>query len=402
MPRSALTPPFAIHGRVTGRYFADRADEVQRVLAVLRTPGEKLLVRGRRRMGKTSILDVAGARAARQGVPVLFADLSTAQTLAEVASRLMLAANDALRGRWKATLVDIAKRLTTAVQMTFTNDGRPVLSLSPSLFGAEPPVQAQTLADVLDAINATAAKKKHPVAVVLDEFQEIEHMADRAAWHLRGIIQRHDAVSYVCAGSRHRLIDAMTGPDGAFFKLLDPPLEVGPIAADFLARWIESRLATHGVRPAAGVGARCVALAGPCTLDVMLLARTVWERSIGSGKASVAAVDEAFAAVVSMLDDDLRREWARCSTAQQQALRAVAGATTGLTTAETIADFGLGPSGSVISSVNALMEREVIRKDPAASAAGYVFDRPFMRGWVIAHALPDLGRRLPVTALPKA
>ncbi|HEX8726154.1 MAG TPA: ATP-binding protein [Gemmatimonadaceae bacterium] len=401
MPRRALTPPFAIHGRVTGEFFADRADEVQRVLEVLRTPGEKLLVRGRRRMGKTSILDVAGARAARQGVPVLFADLSTAQTLAEVASRLMLAANDALGRRWKPTLVDIAKRLTTAVQMTFTGDGRPVLSLSPALFAAEPPAQARTLADVLDAINATAAKTKHPVAIVLDEFQEIEHMADRAAWHLRGVIQRHDAVSYVCAGSRQGLIDAMTSPDGAFYKLLDPPLEVGPIDAEFLARWIESRLATHGVRPAAGVGARCVALAGPCTLDVMLLARTVWERSIGAGKAAPSAVDEAFAAVVSMLDEDLRREWERCSTAQQQALRAVAGATAGLTTAETIADFGLGPSGSVMSSVGALVEREVIRKDAAASATGYVFDRPFLRGWVIAHALPDLGKRVRVTALPR-
>ena len=400
MARRFLTPPFAIHGRVTGQHFADRADEVQRVLAVLRTPGEKLLVRGRRRMGKTSILDVAGARAARHGVPVLFADLSTAQTLSEVASRLMLAANDALGRRWEATLVDIAKRLTTSGQMTFTNDGRPVLSLSPALFAAKPPVQAQTLADVLDAINAAAAKKKHPVAIVLDEFQEIEHMAEAAAWHLRGIIQRHDAVSYVCAGSRHRLIDAMTGPNGPFYKLLDPPLEVGPIDGEFLGRWIESRLGTHGVRPAAGVGARCVALAGPCTLDVMLLARTVWERGVGSGRATLGAVDDAFATTVAVLDEGLRREWERCSAAQQQALRAIAGASAGLTTAETTAEFGLGPSGSVTSSVNALVEREVIRKDPSASAAGYVFDRPFMRGWVIAHTLPDLGLELPITTLP--
>ncbi|MGH7669143.1 MAG: AAA family ATPase, partial [Gemmatimonadaceae bacterium] len=219
------TPPFAIHGRVAGEFFADRAAEVKRVLAVMRAPGAKLLVRGRRRMGKTSILDVAGARATRLGTPVLFADLSTAQTLVEVASRLMLAANDALGRHWHTHLLDLAKRLTQSVQLTYDDSGRPVLALSPALFGAKPGAQAQTLADVLDAINAMAAAKRRPVAIVLDEFQEIERMADRGAWHLRGIIQRHDAVSYVCAGSRRSIIDAMTGPDGAFYKLLDPPLE---------------------------------------------------------------------------------------------------------------------------------------------------------------------------------
>ncbi len=399
MAQRSLTPPFAIHGRVAGAYFADRADEVRRVLAVLRTPGAKLLVRGRRRMGKTSILDVAAARARRQRLPVLFADLSTAQTLAEVANRLTLAANDAFGRRWQSTLTDIAKRLAQAVQVTYDGQKRPVLSLSPALFGAKDQAQAQALGDVLDAINGAATDRKQPIAIVLDEFQEIEHMADRAAWHLRGIIQRHDAISYVCAGSRRHLIEALTGPNGPFYKLLDPPLDVGPIEPGFLARWIESRLATHGVRAAGGVGARCVELAGPCTLDVMLLARTVWERSVAAKKASGTQVDDAFAAVVAMLDEDLRREWERCSTAQQQALRAVAGTSTGLTTAETMAEFGLGASGTVTSSVNALVEREVVRKDVTA-AAGYVFDRPYMRGWVIAHALPDLGRRLPITTLP--
>jgi hypothetical protein len=397
--RKSLAPPFAIHGRVTGEYFSDRADEVKRVLAVMRTPGAKLLVRGRRRMGKTSILDVAAGRAARQRVPVLFADLSTAQTLAEVASRLMLAANEAMGHRWRASLVDIAKRLAQAAQLSYDGAGHPVLSLSPGLFGAKSETQAQTLADVLDAINAMAAAGRQPVAIVLDEFQEIENMADRAAWHLRGIVQRHDAVSYVCAGSRRSLIDALTGPNGPFYRLLDPPLDVGPIEPDYLARWIDARLTAHGVRATPGVGARCVELAGPCTLDVMLLARTLWQQTVGTGKATPTSVNEAFAATVAVLDEDLRREWERCSTAQQQALRAIAGASVGLTTAETIAAFGLGPSGTVTSSVNALLEQEIVRKDPG-TGAGYVFDRPFMRGWAIAHALPDLGRQLPITTLP--
>lgn len=400
MARTSLAPPFTLHGRATGEYFADRATEVKHVATVLRTPGAKVLVRGRRRMGKTSILDMAAARARRAGVLVLSADLSTAQTLTEVASQLLLAANDALGQRWQEILTAIAKRVGTAVQMTFGEDGRPVLALSPALFGVAAPEQGRTLGQVLDAINATAEQKRQPVGIILDEFQEIETIADRAGWRLRGIIQRHDAVSYVCAGSRQHLIDALAGPNGPFYKLLDPAVDVGPIDAAFLADWLESRLGTHGVHAARGVGARCVSLAGPCTLDVLRVGHALWTRGLESGRATVADVDAAFAATVAGLSDGLLREWERCSPVQQQTLRAVAGAHAGLTTSETVAAFRLGPSGRVIKSVTSLVHRETIRKDPAASPVGYVFDSPFLRGWVIAHALRDLGMELPITTLP--
>ena len=234
--------PFRIHGRVTGRYFTDRAAEVRRVVAILTEPAAKMLVSGRRRMGKTSILGVAEDRSRRKGTPVLYADLATATSLAEVSTRLLIAANNELGRRWKDVLFDIAKRAAQAVTLTF-KDGQPSLGLSPTAFVGDAAGQKLTLGAVLDAINATARARKRHLGIILDEFQEIHSVAGPdASWHLRGIIQMHEHVSYICAGSRRQLIEEMTGKDGAFFKLLDPPLDVGPIDAEFFGQWIEHRL----------------------------------------------------------------------------------------------------------------------------------------------------------------
>jgi hypothetical protein len=394
--------PFRIHGRVSGPHFTDRAAEVRRVVNILGEPAAKMLVSGRRRMGKTSILGVAEDRARRSGIPVLYADLSTATSLAEVSTRLLTAATEALGRRWKDVLLDIAKRAAHAVTLSF-KDGHPTLGLSPAAFADDVAEHKQTLGTVLDAINSSAKAHKRHIGIIIDEFQEIQTIADaNASWHLRGIIQRHEHVSYVCAGSRRHLIEEITGKDGAFFKLLDPPLEVGPIEPEFFAEWIESRLEHERVKVERGVGARCVALAAPCTRDVVQLARAAFELASPARKATVTMVDNAFGDVVAAQSDAVRHLWEKASPAQQHALRAVAGASAGLTTEATRKRFALGPSGVVAGALPALLKNDWIVKDAQSESlpTGYAFDSPFARGWVIAHALPDLGIQRPMTALP--
>ena len=67
--------PLRIHGVVSGEHFTDRADEVGRIVAVLREPGAKLLVYGPRRMGKTSAILRAVERVEEEGGHALLADL---------------------------------------------------------------------------------------------------------------------------------------------------------------------------------------------------------------------------------------------------------------------------------------------------------------------------------------
>lgn len=73
----------------------------------------------------------------------------------------------------------------------------------------------------------------------------------------------------------------------------------------------------------------------------------------------------------------------------------MAGAERGLTTSATLARFALGHSGSAANAARALLEDDRLVR--AEGGSGYDFDSPFLRGWVVRNALPDVGIRLPAT-----
>jgi hypothetical protein len=193
----------------------------------------------------------------------------------------------------------------------------------------------------------------------------------------------------------------MTGQGGAFYDMLTP-LPFGAIDADHFARWIEERMRGAGLDPARGVGAECVRLAGPRTFDIVLLADHAVAAARGeAGRIAIETVARAFAAIVEEQAFAWEARWSELASQQQAVLRALAAANTGLTTGATLARFGLGSSSATTRAVQALADRELVLRDPAA-ATGYAFDNPYFRGWVVARALPALGIHLPVTALPSS
>jgi hypothetical protein len=107
------------------------------------------------------------------------------------------------------------------------------------------------------------------------------------------------------------------------------------------------------------------------------------------------AVAAGYVELVEDQDDSIRNWWNSLTSLQQNVLRAVAGSSAGLTTADTRRKFGLESSGSVTNAATALArEGHLIRTD---NGSGYVFDSPFVRGWVVIHALPDIGIELPAS-----
>jgi len=102
-----------------------------------------------------------------------------------------------------------------------------------------------------------------------------------------------------------------------------------------------------------------------------------------------------FGEVVATEDDFARSLWEGLTPHQQDVLRAVAGAGAGLTSRETMERFGLRGSGTVSNTAAALVDDGfLVRVD---AAPGYDFENPFLRGWVVQQALPDIGIERPVT-----
>lgn len=394
-------PPFQIHGLARGGAFTDRAAEVGTIVRALRTPGHKLLLLGRRRMGKSSALAAAADRAARHRTLVVAVDCMVATSLTELATLIVDASVRTLGRRWKDTLQTFVSRLTPGLTMT-SNSKSGDVSVRWDVTLGDAREEQKRLEQALDALETIAAERGASVGVVLDEFQQIGRIAGEAGeWMLRGVLQRHVHVSYVLAGSELSLIERMTGRGGAFYDMLTP-LPFGAIDADHFGRWIEERMRGAGLEPARGVGAECVRLAGPRTFDIVLLADHAFAAARGeAGTITIETVARAFAAVVEEQAFAWEARWSELASQQQAVLRALAAANTGLTTGATLARFGLGSSSATTRAVQALADRELVLRDSAAPT-GYAFDNPYFRGWVVARALPALGIHLPVTALPSS
>lgn len=279
MPKPIVANPFRIHGIVEGDFFTDRADEIGRIARTLREPTAKLLVSGYRRMGKSSTLARAVAEVNDSGGHAILADFSTASTVADMANNLLAAAGKTLGRRWTTLLTDLTGRFQASLKVTLDPaSGLMLPSLDVGLRQETLPTQQATLAHVLDTLDALAAARQTNLGIVLDEFQEITRFGvgrdgvtgatgersrgqgrptndrqDQPEWHLRGVIQRHQHLSYVLAGSKPTLLAAMVGKSGAFYNMLDR-LSFGPIARDHMSAWIDERMRTADLRPE-GAGA---------------------------------------------------------------------------------------------------------------------------------------------------
>jgi hypothetical protein len=373
--------PFRIGEHVRAPYFTNRADEVQAVLRTMVDRG-RLLVWGPRRMGKSSLIEVAGQRFRKDGGIVLPADLATATSLADAAERLLAAVGRVTP--WRNRLAAWAKALGPVVTLGWDGAGQPRLSLGMEARPRRPEGQRDLLERVLDQVEDIAAGGDRRVVVVLDEFQRLSELdGEPAEWLLRQRMQQHRHTGYVCAGSKEHLVRDMLQPQRAFYKFFDL-LHVGPIDPRHLGKWIDHRLGRAGVSPSGdSVGAEIVARVGPRTQDIVQTARAVWFATALRGEATPSDVEEAMADIMGGEDAALRRTWEDLSTVQQRVLRAVAAGATQLHSTETRAAFALGASSSVATAMDALVARSILER-----VNGDVrFDNPFFRVWVERHVV---------------
>jgi hypothetical protein len=371
--------PFRIGERVSGQHFTDRADEVGRIVRAMLHPS-RLLIYGPRRMGKSSAIEVASERVRGDGGLVVRADLGGVTSVSEVADRLLTSL--ARDGRWDAGRLREWLR-ALSLELTADPSGAPLLRMR-----IRPPAgdRLPGLRDVLDRLEREAADAERPVCVVLDEFQRlVDFGPERAAWDLRDIVQGHHHLSYICAGSEEGVIEALMARDGPFHGAFER-LWMGPLPHEHFARWIDDCFRSSGIVVEPGIGDAAIDLAGPRTEDVLKLARQLWFRGAASARLEAGELDAAMDDIVRGDRGVFERLWDGLTPHQQNVLRAVAGGTPALTSAETRERYGLLSGSAVSQALDALVARGLVARTEGATT----FDDPFFGAWVRSESPPGL------------
>ena len=391
MPAPRRTPPrnpFVIGHHAEGVGFCDRRTEVERIARALADPGARLLVYGERRLGKSSTIHEAARVVRAQEHPVIVVDLAVATTAAAAAQRILTAVHRELGHRWRDRASRLLSRLRPgafSLQASTDAAGQPSVTfqVSPSVPATDP----QLVTEVLDAIEAELAARKLTMGVCLDEFQRLGRWygAD-VAWQFKELLERHRRIGYVLAGSERTVIEQLLEDKKAgLWKVVDV-LDMQPVPAADMAKWIVDRSKATGVAIDIILGASIVRMAGPRTRDIVQLARATWERA---RLHTTVARDTAELAM-----RDLVLEQGALHQRQWDALTDVARAITSvlarhpdvqLLASKTLVDFALGPKSTVKSALDEMLAREVLARVSHGTGASYVFDDPFFREWVRAN-----------------
>lgn len=392
--------PFSVSHLPAAVDFADRTEEVARIMAAFKEPGGKLLIYGERRLGKSAAVHIAADRVRSRTLRTALVNLSTASGPAEAANQILTVVHRAVGRSWMELFTAIARGLSVQVSAKATPEsgGLPTIALTLS---ATPRADEYLLiTEVLDALERELSRRRIRLGLLLDEFQRIhEWGGEDAEWALKGVTERHRAISYVLAGSERTLIEEMIGSkQRGLWKLFDV-LRMRPIDPSLFALWIASRSQTTGVNMTHDAARLIVTVAGPRTRDVVQLARHVWgiaHKGPLQGRArqvvSVTSADVAFA-----MDDFVReqaslyqRMWMNMDATAQEILRVFAAEpTVAITASATLARYRLKSKSTVHRTVLDLVRREYLAPADGKNEQ-YVYDDPFFRRWVQLFALDDI------------
>lgn len=353
--------------------FTDRADEMARVLDVMRSRG-RLIVYGERRLGKTTLLRRAAHRIRGEGGAVVYVDAwAAADAAAVVGSILGQVPRSWLVGeRVGEFLRTLAGMVTLSVSST---SGAPVLRLDPG----RRRLPDDAVQRLIRALDGAAGHVDDPVVLIVDEFQKLEDRTGISPPELRGLAQECGSLAVILSGSAKGTIVELMAPDAPFYGV--PALEVGPIEAGHLARWVRSKLQGAGVELSPGAARRIVERAEGVTSYVLELGNQV--AAGAEGPVTPDRVDAAFQALSRARGAQYELIWDGLNAHARNLLVALAHGEEALTGRDVRERYGLPASSTVVYHLDQLRARAVLRPIRTPAIAD-----PFLREWIVNSAPP--------------
>ncbi len=362
----------------------NRQAEIAQVVETIRD-GEKLFLIGPRRFGKTTILHAARQTGEAVGMTVLYFNAEAFPRLGDLASRMFASATKtmispttkagkSLRGLFSRVKPEISIDL---LQQTVTG--------SITIDAETQSEQVPLLVDVLDGVEGLARRLKHPVGVIIDEFQRLVELGGESAEsQIRAAIQDHRKVGYVFAGSKTRMLAEMTNDHSRPFYRLGARRFLGRIPEADLLPWLDAQFAKGNISATEETLRHLVATAEDVPYDIQKLAKACWT-SLSLRRQRKLSVETIAQACQTLLEEDgelYAHTWNQLTSNQQIALIAVRREQgTGLTGRQALKTARLSAS-TMRKSLEALRDRGILREEERPNETRWRFENPLLGKWV--------------------
>ena len=373
--------PFVYGEIVPAAAFVDREVELDRLGRDL-AAGQKVFLISPRRYGKSSLVRQALRSAARGGaliVEVQVSSYSSYVSFLEGYARALASAETRL-DRARSWLRDVLSAVRPEVRIEPDDSGRGQIAVSFPAVRTDRDVSH--LAQQVFALPGRIAEaRRRRMAIALDEFQGIAAFNGGSVEHaLRAAVQQQREVGYVFSGSEPALMERMLGRNRPFYKA-GPVMRLQKIAPDRFAKFIETRFRATGFKPAPGLGAAIVDLAGNLPYDVQRLAHEVWDdvKADGSRTANLEDLHGTLRRLLGEHETLFEGTWQRLTLAQRATLRAaVLEDGRELLSADVRARHRLSGSSTVQASLAALVREDILTRD----GTRYAVVDSLLREWI--------------------
>jgi hypothetical protein len=390
--------PFQRTGTVGPDYFWDRAEERRRLERLI-AGGEIGFVEGPRRVGKSSLaLLVKDELEARRGWRIGYLNLRTV-TDATLPDRLVTTiaalthrnAITQLPDRVRALLGRFRVRPQLSGGWDTLGNATMSLKFEPIPAGDE----AAVLEDILELLAEAPKHARTKVALIVDEFQEVLHLAPLLPDILKASFQSGRNAAVIMMGSRHSIMHEIVHSPSAPLYRIGPSIPVGALPRDVVREEIVKRFGWARIKIEGSVADAIFEACEGIPQDIQTVCAVLMERARLEGWLDIgpdrlpAVLDEVLTEVAPRFLD----LWTDLSTVQQELLAAIAqygGASiTRQDFLERLNPHRRRTSGTILKAAKALKDRDVLE----SANGSYHFKDPFFALYlkkVVADPLPDL------------
>ena len=373
--------PFRYGGLALDDAFADREAEVQELkFDVLN--GQDVVIFAPRRFGKSSLVWKVRRQLETKGVLVAYVNLMTTPSKARLAGRLAAAVHEGIASpleRAKEAALAPFRGLRVVPQISVDpGDGR--LGFSFGVEHSDIDIDA-TIERLLELPGELGAERGRRVALILDEFQEVESIDPALPRLMRTIFEQQPEVAHVYLGSRRHMMERIFNDENEPFWRSAKRTELGLIEPALFEPFLAARFAETNKRAGEDTLAAVLERTGGHPYATQELCYFLWEETPFDGVAGRPELERALAAVLRSENSHFQLRWEGASAAQKLILQALATEPGRPLAAPYRARHRLPTAATVQTALRALNERELIARTP--DGVHYVFE-PFFADWLRA------------------